>query len=114
MRFVRDHVHHAEDLLDFIDLSAVVGGLPGMRAGWVWKPLDELEPFLDPAYKSGKGLYRDRLGGNDVEHALLDANRWFSSVSPAIPELPPDPAGVERKPFALPERWPPVEGDRRI
>jgi hypothetical protein len=114
MRFVRDHVHHAEDLLDFVDLSAVVGGLYGMRAGWVWKPLAELEALLDPKYKSGKGLYRDRLGGEVVQHTLLDANRWFSSLTPSIPELPPDLAGVEREPFALPERWPPIEGDRSI
>jgi hypothetical protein len=114
MRFVRDHVHHAEDLLHFVDLSAVVGGLDGMRAGWVWKPLDELEALLGPKYKSGKGLYRDRLGGKVVQHTLLDAKRWFSSLTPSIPELPPDLAGVEREPFALPERWPPIEGDRSI
>lgn len=114
MKFVRNYVHHADELLDFIDLSAVFGGLHGMRAGWLWKPLDDLEPFVDPQYTSGKGLYRDRLGGKVVEHTLLDANRWFSSLAPPIPELPPDLAGVAREPFALPERWPPITGDRRI
>jgi hypothetical protein len=28
--------------------------------------------------------------------------------------LPPDEAGVLRPEFELPERWPPIEGDRRI
>lgn len=115
MKFVRDHVHHAAELQDFVTLGAVVGNATyEMRAGWVWKPLDELEPALDPRFRSGKGLYGQRLGGEVVSHTLLDANRWFASLTPSLPPLPPDEAGVARPIFELPERWPPIQGDRQI
>jgi hypothetical protein len=115
MLFVRNHVHHAAELQDFMFLSAVVGNPEyGMRAGWVWTPLEELASLLDPKQVRGGRLYGKHLAGQNVLHTLLDANRWFSSLAPAVPPLPPDPAGVPRQEFALPERWPPVEGDRRI
>lgn len=115
MKFVRDHVHHAAELQDFVVLSAVVGNPQyGMRAGWVWKPLDELESLLDPTFRSGRGLYGSRLGSRNVLHTLLDANRWFASLTPPLPQLPPDEAGVPRPEFHLPERWPPIEGDRLL
>jgi hypothetical protein len=115
MKFVRHHVHHAAELLEFVVLNALVGNPAyGMRAGWVWKPLDELEHLLDPRFTSGKGLYRSHLGGADVLDTLLDANRWFLSLSPPLPPLPPDETGSPRSEFELPETWPPVAGDRRI
>jgi len=49
-----------------------------------------------------------------VWHTLLDANRWFATLTPPLPQFLPDAAGVERPVFELPERWPPIEGDRRI
>ena len=49
-----------------------------------------------------------------VYHSLLDANRWFATLTPPLPQFLPDAAGVERPVFELPERWPPIEGDRRI
>lgn len=119
MKFVRNHVDHGTELHDFVALNSVVGNSwYDMRAGWIWKPLDELEPLLDPRFKSGPGAsglkqYRDRLGGNLVEHSLLDANRWFLHLQPPIPALPDDESGQELVAFALGERWPPVEGDRR-
>lgn len=120
MKFVRNHVDHLPELHDFVELSSVVGNSwQGMRAGWIWKPLDELEPLLDPKFKTGHGAsgmkqYRDRLGGKLVEHTLLDANQWFLRLQPPIPALPSDESGAELVAFALGERWPPVEGDRRV
>lgn len=115
MKFVRNHVHHATELLDFVFLTGVVGGpAGGYRALWIWKPLDDLEAFLNPTFTSGKGLYESHLAERPVTHALLDANRWFSSLEPPIPPLPDDPTGQLRDPFKLPERWPPIEGDRQI
>jgi hypothetical protein len=114
MRFVRDHVHHADELQPFIYLNAVVGNSEhGFRAGWLWTDLNELLPFLDPAFTSGRGLYESHLSGHDVVHTLLNANRWFSSLSPALPDLPPDETGTPREAFALPVRWPPFEDERR-
>jgi hypothetical protein len=115
MKFVRNHVHHADELLDFVVLSAIVGSPTyGMRAGWIWKPLSELEPLLDSKFKSGKGLYEACLGGKDVLHTLLDARLWFTSLSPPLPTLPPDLTGISRAAFELPDRWPPIQGDRRV
>jgi hypothetical protein len=115
MKFVRHHVHHAAELLDFVVLSALVGNPAyGMRAGWVWRPLDELERLLDPRFTSGKGLYGSHLGGADVLDTLLDANRWFLLLNPPLPPLPPDETGTPRPTFELPETWPPVAGDRTI
>lgn len=114
MKFVRDHVHHAEELLDFVLLNSLIGNPSvGMRPGWIWKPLVDLEPMLDPSFVSGKGLYGKRLGGEVVEHTLLDANRWFLSQQPPLPPLPPDETDP-RLEFALREMWPPAEGDRRV
>lgn len=114
MRFVRNHIHHESTMLDFVRLQSVVGNsVLGFRAGWLWAPLDELEPHLDPEHSSGKGLYSSHLDGRVVLHTLLDANRWFLAVTPPIPPLPPDPTGADREQFRLPERWPPVDGDRR-
>jgi len=55
-----------------------------------------------------------RLGGNLVEHTLLDANRWFLRLNPPIPALPSGESGAELVAFALGEKWPPAEGDRRV
>jgi hypothetical protein len=116
MKFVRDQVHHADELYDFVFLGAVFGGLHGMRAGWVWKQLGEIEPPLtSKSRKRGKSLgYDAHLGGKALVDPLLDANRWFSSLSPPLPPLPPDQTGTPRAPFELPEGWPPLPGDRRI
>jgi hypothetical protein len=109
MKFVRDHVHHAAELQDFVVLSAVVGNPQyGMRA------VDELEALLDPSFRSGRGLYGSRLGSRNVLHTLLDANRWFASLTTPLPGLPPDEAGMPRPEFQLPEGWPPVAGDRLL
>jgi hypothetical protein len=115
MRFVRNHVHHAAEMLDFVFVNAVVGN-PAieMRAGWLWKALMDLEPFLDPHFTNGKGLYGSHLGGRLVNDSLLDANRFFMSLEPKLPELPPDPTGAPRAAFVLPARWPPLDSDRRI
>ena len=100
-------------------MNAVIGNSwQGMRAGWIWKPLEELEPLLDPQFRTGPGAsglkqYRQRLGGQLVEHTLRDASRWFLLLRPPIPALPSDESGAELVAFALGERWPPVEGDRR-
>ncbi len=83
MRFVRNHIDHGVTLLDLVQLTSVGGNSRnGMRAGWSWRPLDQLGPLLDPKYKSGPGAsgrkqYQDRPGGQVVGHTLLDANRWF-------------------------------------
>lgn len=114
MKFVRHHVHHAAELLDFVFVNAVMGGFRGTRSHWVWTPLDDLEPLLDRQFTSGKGLYRTHLGGMSVPDTLLDANRFFTALEPPVPPLPPDLAGVPRPMFRLPDRWPPVQGDRHI
>jgi hypothetical protein len=115
MRFVRNHVHHGSEMLDFVKLTSVVGNSEhGFRAGWVWAPLADLASHLDPRFTSGRGLYESHLDSHAVLHTLLDANRWFSSLSPPIPPLPPDPTGAIRPEFVLPDHWPPVRGDRSL
>ena len=115
MMFVRHNVHHAAELQPFISLNAVVGNSEfGMRAGWLWTDLEELLPFLDARFTSGRGLYGSHLAGHDVVHTLLDANRWFSSLNPPLPGLPPDETGMPREAFVLPVRWPPIEDERRV
>jgi len=101
--------------LIFVKLTSVVGNSEhGFRAGWVWAPLADLASHLDPRFTSGRGLYESHLDSHAVLHTLLDANRWFSSLSPPIPPLPPDPTGAIRPEFVLPDQWPPVRGDRSL
>lgn len=115
MRFVRNQAHHAAELFDFVCATSVIGATQfGLRAGWMWTALDDLEPLLDPEQTDGKGLYGSFLGGRSVLDSLLNANRWFASLSPPLPDLPPDPSGSLRPAFQLPEKWPPQIGDRRI
>ena len=114
MKFVRNFVHHSADMLNFVYVNAVIGNSQyGMRSYWKWTDFADLTPVPDPQYPSGLGLYKTHLGGRGVLDTLLDANRYFVSLSPAIPPLPPSPIGEQRDPFRLPDRWPPVENDRR-
>lgn len=115
MKYVRNHVHHAADMLNWVFVNAVVGNSTyGLRSFWMWTKLQDLKPQPSRQYTSGRGLYASHLGGHGVLDTLLDANRFFLSLEPPLPPLPPSPTGETRAPFILPQRWPPVEGDRRI
>ncbi len=106
MRFVRNHAHHAAELLDFVVLTALVGHpTTGLRAGWAWALLEDLDTHLDPNFSDGRGLYERRLEGKPVLDTLSIAIEWFSSLNPSLPPLPPDATGLAREPFSLRRRW---------
>ena len=114
MKFVRNHVHHAAEMLSWVYVNALVGNSAhGLRNFWLWTDLDNLDPKPSDQFTSGRGLYASRIGGHSVLDTLLDANRFFLSLVPALPPLPPSEVGEVRVPFILPERWPPIDNDRR-
>lgn len=106
MRFVRNHAHHAAELLDFVVLTALVGHpATGFRAGWAWALLKDLESHLDPNFNDARGLYKRRLEGKPILDTLKTAIEWFSSLNPPLPSLPDDVTGSVRKPFNPRRRW---------